>query len=187
MSDRMGDSIVTDQAFSNAQIPVQDIPSAGNIAFEPLHGRYASLLVTESLLVWAIPTVAFTVLLAIGKIEIGFLSAPWGFLLPLVVLPLIFVVCQLQAKYSGFAVRDHDIHFRSGVIWQKRLALPYGRIQHVEIERNPIERLFGLSTLKFFTAGGGSADMKIPALGEGQATDLKSYVLKLASEADDRA
>ncbi len=178
---------MTDQAFSNAQIPAADIPAAGTIAFEPLHQRYARLLITESLLVWAIPTVAFSVLLAIGKIESSVISAPWGFLLPLIVLPFIFIVCRLQAKFSGFAVRDHDIHFRSGVIWQKRLALPFSRIQHVEIERNPIERAFGLSTLKFFTAGGGSADMKIPALGEGQATDLKSFVLKLTGEADDRA
>jgi len=183
----MGDSIVADQAFSNAQIRAEDIPTVATIAFEPLHHRYAGLLICESLLVWAIPTIAFTVLLAIGKIESSVLSAPWGFLLPLAVLPVIVAVCQLQAKYSGFAVRSHDIHFRSGVIWQKRLALPFNRIQHVEIERNPVERIFGLSTLKFFTAGGGSADMKIPALGEEQATDLKSFVLKLAGEADDRA
>ncbi len=183
----MGDSKVTDQAFSNAQISAADIPSAGSITFEPLHQRYAGLLITESLLVWAIPTVAFSVLLAIGKIESSVLSAPWGFLLPLIFLPIIVVICRMQARFSGFAVRDHDIHFRSGVVWQKRLALPFNRIQHVEIERNPIERAFGLSTLKFFTAGGGTADMKIPALGEEQATDLKSFVLKLAGEADDHA
>ncbi|WP_286830821.1 MULTISPECIES: PH domain-containing protein [Kordiimonas] len=178
---------MTLDTFSNAQVQTQDIPSAGTIAFEPLHQRHAVLLITESLLVWAVPSVAFTVLLALGKIESSFLSAPWGFLLPLAALPIIFIACLLQAKHSGFAARTHDIHFKAGVIWRKRVALPFNRIQHIEIERNPIERAFGLSTLKFFTAGGGSADMKIPALGEQQATDLKSFVLKLAGEADDRA
>ncbi len=184
---RMGDISVAEHSFSNTQVPAHEIPTASDINFEPLHARYALKLVTESLMIWAIPSIAFTVLLAIGKIESSFLAAPWGFALPLAVLPFIFIICSLEARHAGYAVREQDIHYMSGVIWQKRVALPFNRIQHVEVERNPIERFFGLSTLKFFTAGGGSADMKIPALSEDDATKLKSFVLKLAGEADDRA
>jgi|GEM_PF-6009490 len=40
----------------------------------------------------------------------------------------------------------------------------------------PIERMFGLSKLKIFTAGGASSDLKIPGLLPETANKLKDYI-----------
>jgi len=86
----------------------------------------------------------------------------------------------MMAKSRGFSLREHDIHYKSGIIWRKTVSLPFNRIQHVELESGPVERIFKLTTLKFFTAGGGKADMKIPALGFERASKLRSFVMEQA-------
>lgn len=178
---------MTAGTFTNDTLTSADIPEADSIEFEALDARYSRVLVFEWLLVWLLPTIGWTVLYGRNIIESSVLSGFWPHLLPLVLLIPVFIICPMFARHCGYALRERDVHYRHGVIWQKRIALPFCRIQHVEIERNPLERMFGLATLKFFTAGGGSADMKIPALHLQKASKLKAFVLKSAGEADDRA
>lgn len=176
------------ESFINEPMKAADIPTATHLTFDRLDERHTRVLLTEWLIVWLIPTVAWTVLYGFGAIKSSLLSGFWPHLLPLALLVPILVLAPLYARHCGFAVRDHDIHFKNGILWRKQVALPFNRIQHVETEQNPFERLHGLATLKFFTAGGGSADMKIPALATHQANDLKALVLEKAGEAaDERA
>ena len=40
-----------------------------------------------------------------------------------------------------------------GVVWRTEVLVPRSRVQHLDIERGPIERRFGLATLVVHTAG----------------------------------
>ncbi|MDI6917376.1 MAG: PH domain-containing protein [Thermoplasmatales archaeon] len=58
-------------------------------------------------------------------------------------------------RYS-YAVTDEGVLIKRGVLWKSFRTIPYGRIQHVSIDRGPIEQLLGLHSMNIFTAGTGS-------------------------------
>ena len=64
-----------------------------------------------------------------------------------------------------------------GLIWYSSTVIPFNRVQHCEISQGPIERLFKLSELKIFTAGGASSDMSVPGLNPETAHRLKEYIV----------
>ena len=60
-------------------------------------------------------------------------------------------------------LRDDDLVFRRGIMFQRIVAVPYGRMQLVDINRGPLDRAFGLSELKFVTAAAATG-VTIPGL-----------------------
>jgi membrane protein YdbS with pleckstrin-like domain len=42
--------------------------------------------------------------------------------------------------------------FRRGILWQRMVAVPYGRMQLVDITHGPLDRGFGIAQLKLVTA-----------------------------------
>ncbi len=163
--------------FTNTVIEEDTLPKAEDLIFEGLADSYARSMIIESLSVLAIIFIISFVVSNL-KEEIGVLVNHWwfysAFLIPVII---ILVMAPLIAKSRGFAMREKDIHYKSGIIWHKKTSLPFNRIQHVELERGPLERFFKLTTLKVFTAGGGSADMKIPALTMDRAKNLRAFII----------
>ncbi|MEM6801535.1 MAG: PH domain-containing protein [Bacteroidota bacterium] len=81
-------------------------------------------------------------------------------------------------RYKQYALRQHDILYKRGWIWQKMTAIPFNRIQHVSISQGPFERNFKLSNLHVFTAGGSSSDLSIPGLHLDEAQRIKDFILR---------
>ena len=72
----------------------------------------------------------------------------------------------------GYAERDTDLYVRSGLLVRRLVAVPYGRMQVVEVESGPIERHFGLASVKLVTASAGT-DAVIPGLDAAAAATLR--------------
>lgn len=75
--------------------------------------------------------------------------------LPAIVLVIavwIGVLLPRQVEAIGYAERDDDLLIRHGVFFQRTLVVPYGRMQYVDVAVGPIDRAFGLCTLKLHTA-----------------------------------
>lgn len=80
-------------------------------------------------------------------------------------------------KNKGYAIREHDFSYRSGVIFKSVISQPILRIQHVELKHGPVDRHFGLASLEIFSAGGAMHTFAIPGLPEEKAREIRSYVL----------
>jgi membrane protein YdbS with pleckstrin-like domain len=78
----------------------------------------------------------------------------------------------------GYLERDEDLEVRRGVMVQRLSVVPYGRMQFVEITTGPVERLFGLSTVKLHTAAAAS-DARIPGLHPDEAARLRDRLAAL--------
>lgn len=80
----------------------------------------------------------------------------WGFVV------LVFLVrwcwLPLQVRRTRFLLRTQDFLLQSGVLWRKAVLIPLHRVQHVSISQGPLQKRFGLATLKVFTAGGLDAE-----------------------------
>jgi len=87
-----------------------------------------------------------------------------------------FVRNRFQAW--GYLERDEDLEVRRGVMVQRLSVVPYGRMQFVEITTGPVERLFGLATVKLHTAAAAS-DARIPGLHPDEAARLRDRLAAL--------
>jgi membrane protein YdbS with pleckstrin-like domain len=84
-----------------------------------------------------------------------------------------------RVRSIGYLLREDDLLFRRGIMWQRFVAVPYGRMQLVDINRGPIARALGLSELKFVTAAA-AAGVTIPGLPEVEAEELRDSLVALA-------
>jgi membrane protein YdbS with pleckstrin-like domain len=102
------------------------------------------------------------------------------------VLVLFLAIIWVQRRYRiwAFEVRPDALYLERGVVTHVRTIAPYVRIQHVDTQRSPLERWFGLSTLVVYTAGSRGADVAIPGLTPDEASDLQARVKQLAIEAE---
>jgi hypothetical protein len=74
--------------------------------------------------------------------------------------------------------RHEDLIVGRGVMVQRLSVVPYGRMQFVEVTAGPIERIFGLSTVKLHTAAAAS-DARIPGLERTDAARLRDRLSEL--------
>jgi uncharacterized protein len=115
---------------------------------------------------------------------IPWLALEWelGWILPIVVGALALLAVSLtprRVRAIGFQLRADDLLFRRGIMWQRFVAVPYGRMQLVDINRGPIARALGLSELRFVTAAAASG-VVIPGLPNAVAEELRDKLVALA-------
>ena len=98
-------------------------------------------------------------------------------LAPLVLVVPLFAWPLISVPKKGYAVRDKDILYKSGVFWRTVTAIPFNRIQHVEKSSTPLDRKFNLASLQLFTAGGSGGDLQIHGLPARAAEKLRVFIL----------
>jgi len=161
--------------FQNPEIAIDDLPDIENLGWQKLHPRFVRKVQVQNALVALAPIAGvtmFSVFLYTPVIQTVLL---WVFVIGLVLMLVIWPTISVPRR--GYAVRDKDIIFRSGVIFQAVTAIPYNRIQHVETSSTPLDRKFGVAALQLFTAGGSGGDLKISGLGGDVSERLRIYIL----------
>lgn len=96
-----------------------------------------------------------------------------------VITVITMVIIPRRVRAIGYQLRDDDLLFRRGILYQRFVAVPYGRMQLVDINRGPLSRMLGLSELKFVTAAA-STGVVIPGLREADAEELRDRLVALA-------
>jgi len=100
----------------------------------------------------------------------------WG--LPGVVLAVAVwrgLLLPRQVAAIGYAERDDDLLVRQGVIFQRTMVVPYGRMQYVDVAVGPLERAFGICTLKLHTASP-ATNAHIPGLPTDEGARLREQL-----------
>jgi membrane protein YdbS with pleckstrin-like domain len=88
-------------------------------------------------------------------------------------------------KSSAWKLDGTGLHFRRGRAWRKEVLVPRSRVQHLDIERGPIERRYGLATLIVHTAGTRQHALRIAGLEDADAVALRDALVPDASRHDD--
>jgi membrane protein YdbS with pleckstrin-like domain len=88
----------------------------------------------------------------------------------------IFVARRVRAW--GYAEREDDLFVRRGVLFSRLSVIPYGRMQFVDVSAGPVERLFGLATVRMHTAAAAS-DARIPGLESDEAARVRDRLTEL--------
>lgn len=166
-------------AFTNLQIDTDVLPQIADLVMQSMSPVYLREVMTQLAIVftpmfliswvpWFLPFPEPTVQMLLKSLPllIGVLAL------------LVSVLAVKQFNVKAYAVRDHDIAYRSGLVFRKTVLLPFNRVQHMEVSSGPLQRKFGLASLKFFTAGGSSVDLKIEGLLTEEAERLRAFILQ---------
>lgn len=84
-----------------------------------------------------------------------------------------------RVRSIGYLLRDDDFLVRRGIMFQRFAAVPYGRMQLVDINRGPLARALGLAELKLVTAASAS-NVAVPGLPMADAEQLRDRLVELA-------
>ena len=118
----------------------------------------------------------------------GGLELPWPAGLAAVPVLLLGALATWKvpaARYRNWSyeVAEEALELRHGVIERVHSAIPYYRVQYVDINQGPVERLVGLARLRVHTAAA-SSDATIPGIATGDADALRQVILERAGSGD---
>ncbi|MCZ2401956.1 PH domain-containing protein [Paenarthrobacter sp. Z7-10] len=80
-----------------------------------------------------------------------------------------------QVRAIGYAERDDDLLIRRGLFFQRVMVVPYGRMQYVDVSVGPLERAFGLASVKMHTASA-STNAALEGLPTDEAARLREQL-----------
>jgi membrane protein YdbS with pleckstrin-like domain len=148
------------------------------ITWRPLSPRYRIEAFLDTLFVVGPLILVTTVPLWLGDETLSRLS--WY---PLAVSALVavasFALVPRRVRAIGYQLRTDDLVFRRGIVFRRQVAVPYGRLQLVDVSRGPISRLLGLSELRLVTAAV-STGVSIPGLPQAEAEQLRDHLISVA-------
>ena len=160
-------------------------PTATPPPFIPLHPRVVDLWRLQHL-------ISSFILLAFCLVGVGVLAFQYGPALPwaagawvlLAVTRAILLFWYPRRAYFswGYRLDGHVLETMNGVWFRTITLLPLSRLQHVDLDRGPMERMFGLASLTVYTAGTHHATVAIPGLEANDAARLRDQLGALGAE-----
>lgn len=161
--------------FSNLQLNVDSLPGHEEVELHPISRKY--------LVKMQIGTGVSLIFFAVGFLTAFYFSPPE--IHPYLWLAAVFILLIfgwsffnniMYVKRSGYALREQDIIFQRGFLFQRTTVVPFNRIQHVTVERSFLDKVLNISTVKVFTAGGSGSDINIPGIYSNTATSVKEEI-----------
>jgi membrane protein YdbS with pleckstrin-like domain len=102
---------------------------------------------------------------AAAVVLLGVLGAGW-------------VVIGRNVRAWGYAERDDDLYIKHGVMFRELVAVPYGRMQYVDVNAGPLEQLYGIASVRLHTASPRSG-ARIPGIPAEEAARLRDRLTEL--------
>lgn len=138
--------------------------------------------------VWAVSsTVPWIVLGAAGAIGASVVGRP---ALAVAAVGVALVVAVVGVSVVGWRWRcwqwsawDDALELQHGVLNRRASVVPYHRIQQIDIHRDPIDRVLGLSKLILRTAAA-TSDATLPGIAAEHADELRHALLRRSGQDD---
>jgi len=160
-------------------LQVRRSPSALDAGIEGWVGVSPRLLVVEvtAVLVGGLVALALAAALLLVNDGLG-----WAAIALVVVVTVVrLVIATRRIRAIGYVLREDDLVFRRGILYSRLVAVPYGRMQLIDVNRGPVARLMGLAELRLVTAAA-SSDVTIPGLPEATAAELRDRLIERAEQ-----
>ncbi|MBE6054480.1 MAG: hypothetical protein E7212_11395 [Clostridium sartagoforme] len=84
-----------------------------------------------------------------------------------------FIYPEIEYKQWSYSITNDKIEFSEGIYFVRRVIIPIIRIQHIQLNQGPINKLFDLYDISIFTAGG---EHKIPNIESKKAEEISEYL-----------
>lgn len=89
---------------------------------------------------------------------------------------LVIRVPARRYNARGYQISADRLRVVRGILWRSDTVVPFGRVQHIDVDQGPLERFFGIATLTLHTAGNHNASVSLPGLGEDLAREMREEI-----------
>lgn len=138
----------------------------------PLDPRYKSMM----RLVAGILAVILIIAASIAEFAIpGWTGVVW-FPVALVAAYLVLYLPMRRYVTRGYSLEQERLRVVRGVLFRSDTVVPFGRVQHIDVDQGPLERGYGLATLTVHTAGTHNASVSLPGLAHEDALAMREEI-----------
>lgn len=179
--------LVQERVFSPV-LPPLDLDGRGSkhidlaeIDWKPVSSRYVKVRLGERI-IWTLVLVGACLVPLIFTAGEGFSFLPGWSLWALAGVMLVqqiwlTVLVTRQVKAIGYSERQDHIISTRGLMFRSVRAIPYGRIQYLDVKSGPLENMMKLASLHVKTAAG---DLTIQGLERSEAERLREVLTDLS-------
>ncbi|WP_394730183.1 PH domain-containing protein [Altererythrobacter sp. GH1-8] len=96
--------------------------------------------------------------------------------LTLIALLLIFRLPARRYLARGYAMSADRLRIVRGILFRADTVVPFGRVQHIDVNQGPLERFFDIATLTLHTAGSHGAHVNLPGLKHALAMEIREEI-----------
>ena len=141
-----------------------------------LHPNY-KLLMRATAIIWAL-ILMFVATIADFALQSGTGIFAGVIMIPALLLALFLVIRVPGTRFNarGYQISHDRLRVVRGVMWHSDTIVPFGRVQHIDVDQGPIERALGIATLTLHTAGSHNASVRLPGLGHALATEMREAI-----------
>lgn len=162
--------------FTNEVIEIDLLPKHQEVSLTTPHPHY-----------WKVMLINISIFILLGALGLGLFIffnekiRPYSIYISIgfiFISVLIFLLFRASFKKRGYALREKDMIYKSGIITETTAIIPLNRIQHVALDEGMFSRIYKLATLQIYTAGGGSGHIHIAGVPIDLARSIKEALLK---------
>ena len=117
-------------------------------------------------------------LIGAGVLEVAQLLPPGSFIVPALLLYayIAFVIPARRYRYWGYDMGTDRLRIVRGYMYHRDVVVPFGRIQHIDVDQGPIQRRYDLATLTVHTAGNQNSTVSLPGLLHADALTMRETI-----------
>lgn len=144
-------------------------------AFLPVHPGYRHVLRARLALAWIIPVIAALILdnmLLEGTMFRGLPSVG----VPLLAALVITIAPQRIYRRLRYRLTGRLLQVLRGWMFHTDTIVPFVRVQHLDVTRGPVDKLFGTSTLVVHTAGTHNSIVTLPGLDPERSAEIRDVI-----------
>jgi membrane protein YdbS with pleckstrin-like domain len=138
----------------------------------PLHPNHVKVTRIVALLC-ALPFVVGSIVLEVLQI------LPFGIFVVPVFLVAAFIVLRVPLRRyhaRGFDMGEDRLRVVRGILFNSDTVVPFGRVQHIDVNQGPLQRAYGIATLTLHTAGSHNASVHLPGLANEDALEMRESI-----------
>lgn len=164
------------QDFTNGELDIDLLPKYEEVSLKALSPKYWNVVILNlSIFLFFLAAVGVTFFLITEEVE-SYIYLAAGLYLAFAV--LLFLLYRADIRRRGFAIRENDLIYRSGIIAISTSVIPFIRIQHIALHEGIFSRIYGLGALHIYTAGGSSGSIKISGIEIEEARSIREILMK---------
>ena len=179
---------VPPQPVSPQPVPSQPVPSqpAPEPRWVPAASRYLTVRYIHTLSALMLPILAGVALYCAG----AFFGGPEALRIVGLAVIAVFGLWGLwwilttprRTRALGYALESNHLMARRGIVFRSMSSMPYGRIQYVDVDSGPLERMCGVARLTVRTAGTTTGTMVLFGIPLNVAEELHADLVRRADE-----
>lgn len=171
------------QPVSPQPVPAQSVPEP---QWVPAASRYLTVRFVHTLSALALPILAGVALYCAG----AFFGGPEALRIVGLAVIAVFGLWGLwwilttprRTRALGYALESNHLMARRGIVFRSMSSMPYGRIQYVDVDSGPLERMCGVARLTVRTAGTTTGTMVLFGIPLNVAEELRADLVRRADE-----